>query len=185
MVANPPTAVRKTSIEPSGDQSAQPPGASDSGDWKGPKGDPFPSEPSDPQAATTVQISGATSLVTRPSNPSAEIVDSCPRAVKRSGAGPALKVELPDRLSYVALVPILWLNRMGDGIGERNADCAGVSTLCDLYIGPQGAVLTVTAGDYAIYPGRQIRSGNPPLSTTTTTHADVEQNYRREGGTVG
>jgi hypothetical protein len=50
---------------------------------------------------------------------------------------------------------------------------------CDFCIGPgpQTVILRVKAGDYAIYPGRQIQSGDPPITTTTTTHADIEANY--------
>jgi hypothetical protein len=50
---------------------------------------------------------------------------------------------------------------------------------CDVHIGPQPGtvVLRVKAGDYAIYPGRQIASGDPPIETTTTTYADIEANY--------
>jgi hypothetical protein len=52
---------------------------------------------------------------------------------------------------------------------------------CDVHIGPGPGtvVLPVKAGDYAIYPGRQISSGDPPITTTTTTHADMEANYKR------
>jgi len=69
--------------------------------------------------------------------------------------------------------------------GGRSFRCAPVRNPhnCDVHIGPgpQTIVLRVKAGEHAIYPGPQIRSGDPPLTTTATTHADIEANYKRLG----
>jgi hypothetical protein len=39
------------------------------------------------------------------------------------------------------------------------------------------SIITITAGDYAIYADPQIESGDPPSSTTTITEADLQAGY--------